>query len=71
MRIVYYSYITVPHDICYQEFDEDEGWEDMCILAGVYRFRVIEFRGWKPIQILVDGVYIDCPLEIINKIKEE
>ena len=71
MRVLYYSYITVPHDICYQEFDEDEGWEDVCILTGTYKFRVLEFRSWKPFQILVDNIYIDCPFEIIEKIEEE
>lgn len=71
LKVLYCSYITIPQDVCYQEFDEDEGWEDVCILAGTYKFRVLEFRGWRPIQILVDDVYIDCPFEIIEKIEEE
>ena len=71
MRILYYSYYILPHDINYQEFDDDMGWEDMTILAGTYKIRTLEINGWRPYQILIDNVWIDCPFELISKILEE
>jgi len=71
MRILYYSYYILPYNINYQEFDEDMGWEDMTILAGVYKIRALEINGWRPYQIFIDNIWIDCPAEISIKIMEE
>ena len=69
MKVLYYSNVFIPVDVCFQEFDEDLGFEDMCLFSGLYRYRVLDFFGWHPVQILVDGVWIDIPTGALQFIK--
>ena len=41
------------------EFDEDEGFWERTVPAGTYEFRILDVRGWRPHQILVDDKWID------------
>ena len=42
-------------------FDEDEGFYEEAILPGTYLYKVTDFNGWRPHQLLIDGVWVDFP----------
>lgn len=60
--------VKVVETVEYQEFDEDNGWEDMAVLPGNYPYRIGYIKGWKPVQLFIDGVWVDAPFEIIEYI---
>ena len=51
--------VQVKKPFSVKEFDEDNGWYDIQIVANYYHYRVIEANGWKPRQLLIKGDWID------------
>lgn len=43
----------LPEDTVVKIFDEDDGWVDITIPAGGYHYRILDFNGWHPKQLLV------------------
>ena len=54
-------------------FDEDEGFWERTVPAGTYEFRILDVRGWRPHQLLVDGKWIDIAgnEELIEAIQKQ
>ena len=40
-------------------FDEDDGWLDITVPRGRYKWRMLDVNGWKPRQILIGDKWID------------
>ena len=59
INIVYAGIVRIAEDLEIQEWDEDEGWEDEGILAGLYEARVKSFFGWRSYQLYIDGEWVE------------
>lgn len=49
----------VTEEVTVEMFDEDDGYITVTIPKGEYKYRELNFRGWKPTQLLLEGGYID------------
>ena len=43
----------LPKDRIVHIFDEDDGWVNIRIPAGGYQYRILNFNGWHPKELLV------------------
>ena len=59
VKVVRTGKVKVKEPFTVEEFDEDDGWVRTAIKPGIYVFRVLDFRGWKPRQLSVDGEWLD------------
>ena len=44
---------------CLTEFDWHDGFRERNVPAGMYEYRVLDIRGWRPYQLLVGGEWVD------------
>jgi len=51
--------VEVKKTFTVKEFDEDDGWNTIKIKPGIYKYRVLNVRGWKPRQLFIDNEWID------------
>lgn len=59
LQILLNGEIELANDYKVKEFSEDNGWIDIDIPPGNYSFRVIDFNGWRPRQLCLNGIWRD------------
>jgi hypothetical protein len=59
MKIVNSGKVKVKKAFTVKEFDEDDGWVEIKIKPGEYDYQVVNFRGWKPRQLKINGAWVD------------
>lgn len=74
VKVIKSGTVKIKKAFTEKEFDEDDGWVEIKIKPGTYKYQVLDFRGWKPRQLEVDGEWIDvrgdCP-ELEELLNEE
>ena len=74
VKVIKSGTVKVKKAFTEKEFDEDDGWVEIKIKPGTYKYQVLDFRGWKPRQLEVDGEWVDvqgdCP-ELEELLNEE
>lgn len=59
LKVVKSGKVQIKKAFTVKEFDEDDGWVEIKIKPGTYKYQVIDFRGWKPRQLEVNGEWVD------------
>ena len=59
LKVVKSGKVQIKKAFTVKEFDEDDGWVETKIKPGTYKYQVLDFRGWKPRQIEVNGEWVD------------
>lgn len=59
LKVLKSGKVQIKKAFTVKEFDEDDGWIEIKIKPGTYKYQVIDFRGWKPRQLYVNGEWID------------
>ena len=64
LQILINGEIELENSYIVKEFNDDNGWINVHIPRGNYSFRVLDFNGWHPRQLCIDGVWRDVGNEI-------
>lgn len=59
MKVVNSGKVKIKKAFTVKEFNEDDGWVEIKIKPGEYDYQVVNFRGWKPRQLKINGAWVD------------